>query len=180
MSKKVSPIPRGYRTATTCLTVVDVDSAVAFYQAAFGADVLTRHTDTREIAIHATIKIGNSIIALNQEAPELGILSPCSLGASVSQVHLYVDDVDASWERAVEAGALVHTSLYDAYWGDRTGILADGNGHLWSVASKIENVSQAQIAERARAAIEVPVDWTDVPYETWVSEEALAEPTVAA
>ena len=182
VSKKVSPIPRGYRTATTCLTVVDVDTAVAFYQAAFGADVLTRHTGaSEEFAVHATIKIGNSIIALNQEAPELGILSPWSLGASVSQVHLYVDDVDASWERAVEAGAIVHTPLYDAYWGDRTGILVDGNGHLWSVASKIENVSQDEIAARARATTEVPVEWpADVPFEAWVNEEVLAEQTVAA
>ena len=71
MSKKISPIPRGYRTATPCLTVYDVDSAVAFYQAAFGAEMLTRHTGADEfVAVHATIKIGNSIVALNQEAPE--------------------------------------------------------------------------------------------------------------
>ena len=132
VSKKVSPIPRGYRTATTCLTVVDVDTAIAFYQAAFAAEVLTRHTGAgEEVAIHATIKIGNSIIALNQEAPEQGIMAPISLGASGGQVHLYVDSVDASWERAIEAGALVHTPLYDAYWGDRTGILLDGNGRGW-------------------------------------------------
>ena len=182
VSKKVSPIPRGYRTATTCLTVIDVDTAVAFYQAAFAAELLTRHTGaSEEFAIHATVKIGNSIIALNQEAPELGILSPLSLGASAGQVHLYVDDVDASWERAVEAGALVHTPLYDAYWGDRTGILADGNGHLWSIASKIENVSQDEIAERARAAVAAPVEWpADIPYEAWVTEEVLADETVAA
>ena len=182
VSKKVSPIPRGYRTATTCLTVIDVDTAVAFYQAAFAAELLTRHTGAGdEFAIHATVKIGNSIIALNQEAPELGILSPLSLGASAGQVHLYVDDVDASWERAVEAGALVHTPLYDAYWGDRTGILADGNGHLWSIASKIENVSQDEIAERARATVAAPVEWpADIPYEAWVTEEVLADETVAA
>jgi len=76
VTKKVSPIPRGYRTATTCLTVFDVDSAVAFYQAAFAAELLTRHSGVDEaVAIHATIKIGNSIIALNVETPELGILS---------------------------------------------------------------------------------------------------------
>lgn len=75
MTKKVSPIPRGYRTATTCLTVFDVDSAVAFYQAAFGAELLTRHCAADEaVAVQATIKVGNSIIALNKEAPELGIL----------------------------------------------------------------------------------------------------------
>ena len=69
MTKKVSPIPRGYRTATTCMTVFDIDSAVAFYQAAFGAELLTRqHGADETVAMHATIKIGNSIIALNREA----------------------------------------------------------------------------------------------------------------
>ena len=154
MSKKVSPIPRGYRTATPCLTVNDVDSAVAFYQAAFGAELLTRHTIEDEfVAVHSTIKIGNSIIALNQEDPEYGILSPLTTNVSAGQTHLYLDDVDASWNRAVEAGATVRTPLFDAYWGDRTGILVDGNGHLWSLASKIENLSQQEIGNRARATM---------------------------
>ena len=156
MSKKISPIPRGYRTATTCLTVYNVDAALAFYQAAFGAEMLTRFVGADEaLAIHATIKIGNSIIALNQQAPEQGVYAPMSLGVSVGQIHLYVDDIDASWERAIEAGALVHTPVYEAFWGDRTGILQDGNGHLWSIASKIENVSQDEVARRARAGLRI-------------------------
>ena len=156
VTKKVSPIPRGYRTATTCLTVFDVDSAVGFYQAAFAAEILTRHAGADEaVALQATIKIGNSIIALNREVPELGVLSPASLGACINQVHLYVNDVDTSWERAIEAGAQAHTPLSDAYWGDRTGMLMDGNGYLWSMASKIENLSQDEIARRARAWYQV-------------------------
>jgi PhnB protein len=182
VSKKVSPIPRGYRTATTCLTVVDVDAAIAFYQAAFGAEVLTRQAAVDgEYAVHATIKIGNSIIAVNREVPEMGMLSPWSLGVSINQVHLYVDDVNASWERAVEAGAIVHTPLFDAYWGDRTGILADGNGYLWSIASKIENVSQEEIAERARAAYEASLEVpAEVAYEGWAGEAVIAEQSAAA
>ena len=182
VSKKVSPIPRGYRTATTCLTVVDVDAAVAFYQAAFGAEVLTRQPAVEgEFAVHATIKIGNSIIAVNREVPEMGMLSPWSLGVGISQVHLYVDDVDASWERAIEAGAIVNSPLFDAYWGDRTGILADGNGHLWSIASRIENVSQDEIAERARAAYEASSEMpAEVTYEGWAGEAVITEQTVAA
>jgi len=183
VSKKVSPIPRGYRTATPCLTVFDVDSAVAFYQAAFGAELLSRQSGADEtVAMHATMKIGNSIIALNREAPELGILSPASLGACVGQIHLYVDNVDTSWERALEAGAMNHTALYDAYWGDRTGILVDGNGHLWSIASKIENLSQAEIARRASAwhsaEIEIPVE-AEVPVEVVLTQETLADDNVA-
>jgi PhnB protein len=163
MSKKVSPIPRGYRTATPCLTVIDVDSAVAFYQAAFGAELLNSHTGADEsVSIHATIKIGNSIIALNQEAPEQGILSPLSSGVSAGQIHLYVDDIETSWNCALEAGAVVHTALYDAYWGDRTGMLIENNGQFWSIASKIENVSKDEINRRSKAALsgyeEVAID----------------------
>jgi PhnB protein len=183
VSKKISPIPRGYRTATTCLTVFDIDAAIAFYQAAFGAELLTRQSGADEsVAIHATIKIGNSIIALNVEAPEQGILSPMSLGACVGQIHLYLDDVDLSWERALEAGAQVHMPLYDAYWGDRTGVLVDGNGHLWSIASKIENVSQDEIARRAKAwyqvAAEVPAE-AEYPVDALLTEETLAQNYVA-
>ncbi len=182
MSKKVSPIPRGYRTATTCLTVFDVDAAIAFYQAAFGAEVLTRQAAIdSDYAIHATIKIGNSIIAVNLEAPELGVLSPYSMGVSMNQVHLYVADVDASWERAVEAGAQVHTPVYDAYWGDRTGVLADGNGYLWSIASRKENVSQDEITERARAAAEMPVELpVEAAWQDWSAEAAATEQVAVA
>ena len=183
MSKKISPIPRGYRTATTCLTVFDIDASLAFYQAAFGAETLTRLSEADDApALHATVKIGNSIIALNREAPERGIYTPLSLGASTSQVHLYVDDVDVSWERAVEAGALVHTPVYDAYWGDRTGILQDGNGHLWSLASKIENVSADEIQRRARAGIiaePVQLDEVEVPFEVVAAQEVLADESLA-
>jgi PhnB protein len=154
MSKKVSPIPRGYRTAMPCLTVYDVNAAVAFYQAAFGAELVSSHSGADEsVSVHATIKIGNSLIAINQEAIEMGLLSPLSSGVSAGQVHLYVEDVETSWNRAVEAGAVVRTPLFDAYWGDRTGVLADPNGQLWSIASKIENVSKEEIQRRSRAAL---------------------------
>jgi len=184
MSKKVSPIPRGYRTATPCLTVNGVDSAVAFYQAAFGAELLTRHAGVDEfVAVHATIKIGNSIIALNQEAPEQGILSPLAINVSASQTHLYVDDIDASWNRAVEAGATIRTPLFDAYWGDRTGILVDANGHLWSLASKIENLSNEEIESRAKAEF-APIEEyaTELEYvdQAYALEVPAFEQTVAA
>ena len=184
MSKKVSPIPRGYRTATPCLTVDGVDSAVAFYQAAFGAELLTRHAGADEsIAIHATIKIGNSIIALNQQAPEQGVLSPMAISVSASQTHLYVDDVDAYWNRAVEAGAMIRTPLFDAYWGDRTGVLIDTNGHLWSLASKIENLSKDEIASRAKAEY-APIEEyvTELEYvdQAYAVEVPALEQTVAA
>ena len=180
MSKKVSPIPRGYRTATPCLTVFDIDSAIAFYQAAFGAELLTRQAGLDDFtALHATIKIGNSLIILNREAPEQGIFSPFSLGGSAGQVHLYVDDVDTCWDRAVEAGARVEVELHDAFWGHRTGILVDGNGHRWSMASKIENVSQDEIARRGRADSLMEVGDAIPAIESASVEAVLADENVA-
>ncbi len=189
VSKKVSPIPRGYRTATPVLTVFDIDSAVGFYQAAFGAELLTRNAAADNIAIYASIKIGNSIVILNREAPQQGIFSPLSLGGSGGHTHLYVDDVNTSWERAIEAGAQVRVALADTYWGDRSGVLVDGNGHLWSMASKIENVSQDEIARRAQALCEpaeaaAPAaiyDFADAEYlpEPMPAEEVLAGDKVA-
>jgi len=189
VSKKVSPIPRGYRTATPVLTVFDIDSAVAFYQAAFGAELLNRNAGEDKVAVQASIKIGNSIILLNRAAPQQGIFTPLSLGGSGGHTHLYLDDVDTSWERAIEAGAQVQVALADTYWGDRSGVLVDGNGHLWSLASKIENVSQDEISRRARALAEpveaaAPVavyDETAVAYavEPAAGEEVLAGAYVA-
>jgi len=158
MSKKISPVPKGYRTATPCLTVDGVECAIAFYQAAFSAGELTRQTSADgTVVLHATIKIGNSTIALNQASVERGVYSPASIGAASGQIHLYIDDVDTAWARALEAGAIEHTPLFDAYWGDRTGVLADPNGHLWSIASRVESVSQKEIAERAKSLSGLPV-----------------------
>jgi PhnB protein len=188
VSKKVSPIPRGYRTATPVLTVFDIDSAVAFYQAAFGAELLTRGAGADNVAVHASIKIGNSIILLNREAPQQGIFSPLSLGGTAGHTHLYVENVDTSWERAIEAGARIQVPLADTYWGDRSGVLVDGNGHLWSIASKIENVSQDEIARRAQIGVEQPLEPVAeygepavqaYPLETAAGDEILAAEYVA-
>ena len=186
VSKKVSPIPRGYRTATPCLTVFDIDSAVGFYQAAFGAELLSRSTGEDEsVAVHATIKIGNSIIILNREAPQQGVFTPLSLGGASGQVHLYVDDVNTSWERALEAGAQVRVPLGDTFWGDRSGVLVDGNGHQWSLASKIENLSQDEIVKRARALQESPAEamtaaWGDELTEAYALADASDDEMLAA
>jgi len=155
--------------------VVDVDAAVAFYRAAFAAELITRHTGAYEsIAIHATIKIGNSIVALNQQLSMQARVAPLDPGQSAAQIHLYVDDVDLDWNRAVEAGALVQTPLFDSYWGDRMGVLSDPDGHLWSLASKIENVSQDEIARRGKGSAE-----TLAAVEALMTEDPVAADAVA-
>ena len=152
MTQKVAPVPKGYRTATPCLIVNGVDAAIEFYAYAFGANTLTLTLDpTDSYGVHATIKIGNSIVVLQQEQAELGILSPLALGNNGSQVHLYVEDVDTLWNSAIESGAYSISEPTDTYWGDRNGILVDPFGHRWSLATRVEHVSKEESRKRAEA-----------------------------
>ena len=152
MAQKVAPIPKGFRTATPCLIVNGVDQAVDFYTQAFNAITLNVTNDPSDCyAIHASIKIGNSIIVLQQESAELGILSPVTTGSCGSQTHLYVKDVDAAWEIAITAGGVPISPPMDTYWGDRSSTLVDPFGHRWSLASRVEHVSRVDIQKRSAA-----------------------------
>lgn len=151
MADKVSPVPRGYRTVTPCLTVTGIDAAIEFYTSAFDAREKVRLYGADGASIlHAELKIGNSVVFLNEESPAHGIYSPATLGGSPTLVHLYVQDVDAWWSRALAAGAIEVMPITDTYWGDRLGKLVDPFGHVWSIASRVERVSRDELAERAR------------------------------
>ena len=157
MTRKVSPIPKGFRTATPCLTVNGIEQAINFYAGAFDADVLTKTQDPSDtFIVHSTIKIGNSIIALQQENLEIGFLSPLSLGNNGSQTHLYVEDVDMLWSSAMQAGATAICEPMESYWGDRTATLLDPFGHRWSLASRVEHVSSDDITQRSAALYNIP------------------------
>jgi PhnB protein len=157
MANKVAPVPRGFRTVTPCLTVIGVQRAIEFYQTALGAEEKVRLYDAAGlVALHAELKIGNSIIFLAEEDPALGILSPTSLGGSPTLVHLYVADVDQVWQQALAAGAAEVVPLADTYWGDRFGKIADPFGHVWAVASRVENVPFGELVERTKAATQAP------------------------
>ena len=149
MSKKVTPIPRGYRTATPSLIVTDVSGAIEFYQHAFSASLVNHVLDeTESFPVHATIKIGNSLLILMLEAPLLGMLSPISTGGNPGQTHLYLEDVDAVWHLAMEQGAVSITEPIETLWGDRSGLLMDPYGHIWSLASRVEMVSKVELQKR--------------------------------
>ncbi len=148
--RRVKPIPQGYRTATTCLVVREAPRAIEFYQRAFGATELMRHADPGGHIVHAEIMIGDTRIAIADEAPEYN-LSPQALGGSPAIVQLYVDDVDAFADRAVAAGAKVIFPINDQFYGDRSGRLADPFGHLWIVATHVEDVSPAEMNRRMQA-----------------------------
>lgn len=156
MSRKVSTAPKGFRTVTPVLTVAGAASAIDFYAYVFGAEEGNRiHGEDGLSVVHSELKIGNSMLIVSDENPALGIHSPVALGASPVAVHLYLDNVDSVWERAIEAGATVVVPMAEVYWGERFGKIVDPYGHVWSLSKRIENLSADEIASRA-AALSAP------------------------
>jgi PhnB protein len=142
----VKPIPDGYHTLTPFLTVRDASRAIEFYQQAFGAQVrggVAKGPDGK--VMHAELRIGDSIIMLSDEYPEFGSLSPHSGGSPSMGLHIYVDDVDNAFDRAVKAGAQVDMPVTDQFWGDRYGRLKDPFGHKWSLATHTADVSAEEM-----------------------------------
>ncbi len=151
MPATAKPIPEGFRTITPHLVVRDAAKAIEFYKRAFGAVVLGESHDSPDGKItHAELKIGDSNLMLNDEFPPHGV-SPQALGGSPVTLHLYIEDVDALFNRAVSAGAKVTMPLMDAFWGDRYGQLVDPFGHRWSLATHKEDVSREEIKKRSDA-----------------------------
>jgi uncharacterized glyoxalase superfamily protein PhnB len=147
---KRTRVPEGFHTVTPQLRVRGAAAAIDFYRAAFGATELLRNVapDGRSI-MHARLRIGDSIVIVNDEFPERGGTSPAALEGSPVTLHLYVEDADAAFARAVKAGAMVEKPLEDAFWGDRYGQLRDPFGHSWSIAHQLDVLSPEEIRRRA-------------------------------
>jgi PhnB protein len=144
-------IPEGFRTLTPQLVVRDAARAIDFYKKAFGAEELFRMTVPGGNMIgHAELKIGDSIFFLNDEAAGGACQSPEALGTATGGLHMYVEDVDASFVRAVQAGAQVRMPVADMFWGDRFGVVVDPFGHQWGLATRKEELTPQQMQERAR------------------------------
>jgi PhnB protein len=141
----VKPIPEGYHTLTPFLTVRDAIRAIEFYKKAFGAEErgIAKGPDGK--VMHAELKIGDSIIMLSDEFPDFGAVSPLSNGGAGMGLHIYVDNVDGAFDRAVKAGAQVEMPVSDQFWGDRYGKLKDPFGHKWSIATHTKDMSQDEM-----------------------------------
>jgi len=148
---KVKPVPDGYHTVTPYLICNDATHAIDFYKKAFGASELLRIPAPGGKVGHAEIKIGDSPIMLADEHPEMGALSPQSVGGSPVSILLYVDDVDAVVARAVAAGAKLTRAVEDKFYGDRSGSLTDPAGHIWHVSTHKEDLSSEEIKRRGEA-----------------------------
>jgi PhnB protein len=141
-------IPAGFHTATPVLTVRDGASVLDFYKRAFGAQEIMRMPGPDGSLMHAEIKIGDSVLMVSDEQPNMGCRAPVSVGGCTSYVYLYVQDVDAVFKKAVEAGAKVIMPPTDMFWGDRFGQVEDPAGQRWGLATHKEDVSPDEMAKR--------------------------------
>lgn len=153
MAGKVNPVPAGYHTATPYLVVNDANSAIDFYKKAFGAQEIMRMQAPGGKIGHAELKIGDSMIMLADERPGGSGKSPKSLGGSSASIFLYLKDVDSTFKQAVAAGAKAEMQPQNQFWGDRFGQLVDPFGHLWGLATHIEDVAPQEMEKRAREAM---------------------------
>lgn len=144
----VSPVPAGYSRLTPYIIVRNAADAIAFYQKAFGAEELYRLNTPDGKVGHAELKVAGAVFMLADEVPDMGFRSPESIGGSATALLLYVDDVDTLFEQALEAGADLVKPLADQFYGDRAGTISDPFGHVWTLATHIEDVSPAEIQRR--------------------------------
>jgi PhnB protein len=147
----VKPIPEGYPRVTPYLCVDGASAAIDFYSAVFGATERMRMPAPDGKVAHAELQFGDSVVALSDEYPELGARSPKAFGGSPVTMSVYVEDVDAVFERALKAGAKALRPVEDQFYGDRSGQFEDPFGHRWSVGTHVEDVSPEEMAKRAQA-----------------------------
>ncbi|MDQ3866036.1 MAG: VOC family protein [Actinomycetota bacterium] len=149
----VQPIPEGYHSVTPSLALDDATAAIEFYKQAFGATERMRMAAPDGRVGHAELEIGDSLVMLSDTFEQSSVRSPRELGGTTSSVFLYVEDVDAVVERAVEAGATVTMPVEDMFWGDRFGSIQDPFGHSWAIATHKEDLTEEEMRARAEQAM---------------------------
>ncbi len=154
MAQPVKAVPDGYRTATPYLCIQGASEALAFYRKAFGAEELVLMAMPDGKIGHAEIQIGDSRIMLADEFPNMPdavTQSPKTLGGTSFGLCLYVPDVDAAFLRAVQSGAVVLRPIKNQFYGDRSGVVADPFGHIWTLSTHVEDVSPEDMEKRMQA-----------------------------
>jgi len=150
----VQPIPPGFHSVTPYLIVRGAARALDFYTSVFGATEIDRMPTPDGKIAHAEIRIGDSPVMLADEFPEMGALSPESIGGSPITLHVYVEHVDAVFDKAIGGGARVDRPVKDQFYGDRAGSFVDPFGHKWNVATHVEDVSPEEMEKRAQQAMQ--------------------------
>jgi PhnB protein len=155
-TNKVNYIPKGYNSISPYLVVKGAAKAIEYYKKVFGAKEVVRMDQPNGKVGHAELQIGDSRFMLAEENPTMGQghVSASGIGASPVSLYLYIPDVDRVIERAVDEGAKVLKPVQDQFYGDRTGFIEDPFGHLWGVATHIEDVAPKDLAERAKKVMQ--------------------------
>jgi PhnB protein len=149
----VDPIPAGFRNVTPYLAVDDAAAAIEFYGRAFGAEEHSRMPAPDGTIAHAAIRVGDSMIMLSDPYPMSTAKPPKQLGGTSVVVFLYVEDTDAAYKRAVDAGATPTMPPDDMFWGDRFAQVDDPFGHVWQLATHKEDLTDEEVMRRAREAM---------------------------
>lgn len=147
-SKAKSAIPSGYHSVTPYLIVRGAAKAIDWYREAFRAEEMFRMDGPGGTITHAEIKIGDSVLMLADEHPDVGARGPQSIGGTPVGLMIYMADCDAVFARATKAGATVERPLADHFYGDRSGSIVDPFGHKWTIATHVEDVSPEEMAQR--------------------------------
>ena len=142
-------IPEGYPRLTPYLHVDGAAAAIDFYTSVLGAEERMRMPGPDGKLGHAELQFGNSVLMLADEYPDMDIHGPKSVGGTPVTLHVYVEDVDDVFDRAVKAGAKLLRPVEDQFYGDRSGMFEDPWGHRWNVASHVEDVPPDEMARRA-------------------------------
>jgi len=145
--------PEGYHSVTPYLTLDDAAGAIEFYKRAFGAKERMRMDAPGGAIGHAELEIGDSLIMLSDPFPQSQAKSPKELGATTASIFMYVKDVDSVVKTAVDEGATIAQEVADQFWGDRFGTVTDPFGHMWSIATHVEDVPPEEMADRAKEAM---------------------------
>jgi PhnB protein len=154
--RRVQAIPKGFHGVTPHLTLRGASEAIEFYKKAFGARERSRMPGPDGKVMHAEIQIGDSIVMLADEFPEMGAKSPQTLGGASGSLLIYTRDVDGLFQRAVAAGATVQMPVSDMFWGDRYGKVLDPFGHQWELATHKEDVPRKEMERRVAAMTSGP------------------------
>jgi PhnB protein len=149
----VKPIPEGYPQVTPYLCVEGANRAIEYYSTVFGARERMRMGAPDGKVGHAELEIGDSLLMLADEFPEMGMRSPRAVGGTPVTISVYVDDVDGVFERAVQGGAKPLRQVENQFYGDRTGQFEDPFGHRWSISTHVEDVSPDEMERRAAEAM---------------------------
>jgi PhnB protein len=147
----VKPIPDGYPRVSPSLVIDGAADAIEFYKSVLGATERMRMDGPDGRVGHAELMLGESVIMIADEYPDMGYVGPRKIGGTPVALHVYVDDVDATYAKALAAGAKEERAVEDQFYGDRSGTFEDPWGHRWSVGTHVEDVPPDEMARRAEA-----------------------------